>query len=147
MSCGVGPRRGSDLALLWLWLWCRLAAVAPIQPVALEPPYAMSASLERQKTNKQSHHIFTCRPLLSDGRRPREVAVICSPVCVYTKHLTELDKVRATGSGRKSQASVSSGVTLLGATWIRIAVPGDRHAALSSVSAPSLFEGGVFEKN
>ena len=28
MSCGVGPRRESDLALLWLW--CRLAAIAPI---------------------------------------------------------------------------------------------------------------------
>ena len=28
MSCGVGRRRGSDPVLLWLW--CRLAAVAPI---------------------------------------------------------------------------------------------------------------------
>ena len=28
MSCGVGCRRGSDLALLWLW--CRLAATTPI---------------------------------------------------------------------------------------------------------------------
>ena len=28
-----------------LWLWCRLAAVAPIQPLAWEPPYA--AALKR----------------------------------------------------------------------------------------------------
>ena len=28
----VGPRRGSDLALLWHW--CRLAAVALIRPLA-----------------------------------------------------------------------------------------------------------------
>ena len=28
VSCGVGCRLGLDLALLWLW--CRLAAVAPI---------------------------------------------------------------------------------------------------------------------
>ena len=28
VSCGLGHRRGSDLALLWLW--CRLAATAPI---------------------------------------------------------------------------------------------------------------------
>ena len=32
MSCGVGHRRGSDLALLWLW--CRLAVTAPIRPLA-----------------------------------------------------------------------------------------------------------------
>ena len=30
MSCGVGHRCGSDLALLWLW--CRLAAAVPIPP-------------------------------------------------------------------------------------------------------------------
>ena len=32
MSCGVGRRQGSDLALLWLWH--RLAAVALIRPLA-----------------------------------------------------------------------------------------------------------------
>ena len=30
VSCGVGHRCGSDLALLWLW--CRSAPAAPIQP-------------------------------------------------------------------------------------------------------------------
>ena len=44
-SCGVGHRRGSDLVLLWLWR--RPAAVAPIQPLAWEPPYAMGAALKR----------------------------------------------------------------------------------------------------
>ena len=34
MSCGVGRRRGLDPVLLWLW--CRLAAVALIQPLAWE---------------------------------------------------------------------------------------------------------------
>ena len=38
MNCGVGQRCGSDLVLLWLW--CRLAAIAPIQPKAWEPTYA-----------------------------------------------------------------------------------------------------------
>ena len=36
VSSGVGRRRGSDLVLLWLW--CRLAATAPILPLAWEPP-------------------------------------------------------------------------------------------------------------
>ena len=41
MSCGVGQRRGLDPELLWLW--CRLAARAPNQPLAWEPPYASGA--------------------------------------------------------------------------------------------------------
>ena len=38
MSCGVGHKHGSDLALLWLR--CRLAATALIQPLAWKFPYA-----------------------------------------------------------------------------------------------------------
>ena len=32
--------------LALLWLWCRPAAVAPIGPLAWEPPYAMGAALK-----------------------------------------------------------------------------------------------------
>ena len=46
MSCGVGCRRGLDLALLWLW--CRPAATALIQPLAWEPPYASGAALKKK---------------------------------------------------------------------------------------------------
>ena len=46
LSCGVGCRCGSDPALLWLWH--RAAAVAPIRPLAWEPPYATDAALKRQ---------------------------------------------------------------------------------------------------
>ena len=45
MSCGVGRRRGSDPALLW----CRLAAVALIQPLDLEPPCATSVALKKKR--------------------------------------------------------------------------------------------------
>ena len=39
-----------------LWLWCRPAAVAPIRPLAWEPPYAAGMALKRQKTkNKQTN--------------------------------------------------------------------------------------------
>ena len=34
----AGHRCGSGLVLLWLW--CRLAATAPVQPLAWELPYA-----------------------------------------------------------------------------------------------------------
>ena len=53
MSCGVGRRHGSDLALVWLWR--RLVATAPIRPLAWELPYAMSAALEKTKTDKKLH--------------------------------------------------------------------------------------------
>ena len=44
MSCGVGHRYGSDLALLWLWH--RPAAVALIKPLVWEPPYAADVALK-----------------------------------------------------------------------------------------------------
>ena len=54
MSCGVGHRHGSDLALLWLWR--RPAATAPIRPLPWEPPYERVA-LEKAKRQK---YINTC---------------------------------------------------------------------------------------
>ena len=35
-----------------LWLWCRLAATAPIHPLAWEPPCAEGVVLKRQKDKK-----------------------------------------------------------------------------------------------
>ena len=52
MSCGVGGRRGLDLALLWLW--CRLAAVARIGPLAWELPYAAGTAQKKDKKKKKS---------------------------------------------------------------------------------------------
>ena len=55
---GVGRRHGSDPALLWLWR--RLAATAPIRPLAWELPYAVGAAQEmakRPKTNKKNKNI------------------------------------------------------------------------------------------
>ena len=51
VSCGVGRRHGSDLALLWLW--CRVAATAPIQPVGWEAPYATGAALKDKKKERK----------------------------------------------------------------------------------------------
>ena len=44
----VSRRCGLDLVLLWLW--CRLAAAAPFQPLAWEPPYAVGVTLKKQKS-------------------------------------------------------------------------------------------------
>ena len=50
VSYGVGHRQGLDPALLW-W-WRRPAAVAPIQPLAWELPYA-GATLKRKKKERK----------------------------------------------------------------------------------------------
>ena len=56
VSCGVGRRHGSDPALLWLWR--RLAATAPIRPLAWEPPYAVGVALEKAKRQKKKENII-----------------------------------------------------------------------------------------
>ena len=51
MSRGVGCRCGSDPVLLWLWH--RPSAVALIQPLAWEIPYAASAALKKKKEKRK----------------------------------------------------------------------------------------------
>ena len=46
----------SDLALLWLWH--RPAAAALIQPLAWEPPYAVSAAIKKAKKEKDEIQMF-----------------------------------------------------------------------------------------
>ena len=39
----------------WLWLWCRLAAIAPLQPLAWDPPYMLQVwPYKHQKKKKKS---------------------------------------------------------------------------------------------
>ena len=54
VSCDAGRRRGSDLALLWLWR--RPAATAPIRPLAWEPPYAAVVALEKTKEKEKKEN-------------------------------------------------------------------------------------------
>ena len=51
VCCGVGLRCSLDLTLLWLWH--RLAAVAPIRPQAWKLPYAAREALKRKKKKKK----------------------------------------------------------------------------------------------
>ena len=48
----VGHRQSSDLVLLWLWH--RLAAVAMIQPLVWELPYATGVTLKNKQTQKKA---------------------------------------------------------------------------------------------
>ena len=44
--------------LCWLWLWCRPGAIAPIQPLAWESPYATGAALKKQKIKIKKKSLF-----------------------------------------------------------------------------------------
>ena len=56
MSCGVGHRRGSDLALLCLW--CRPAAEAPVWPLSWELPYAAHAALKKKESERKQSKLL-----------------------------------------------------------------------------------------
>ena len=51
MSCGAGHRHSSPLTLLWLWH--RLAAIAPIGPLAWELPCVVGVALKSKKKKKK----------------------------------------------------------------------------------------------
>ena len=51
VSCAIGRRCSLDPELLWLW--CRMAAVALIQSLAWELPYAASVALKRKKEKEK----------------------------------------------------------------------------------------------
>ena len=55
MSCDVGCRHGLDLALPWLW--CRPAAIAPIRPLAWEPPHVTGVALKGEKDQKKKKEV------------------------------------------------------------------------------------------
>ena len=55
MSCGLGRRHGSDLELL-----CKPAAIALIQPLAWEHPYATGVAPKRQKKKKRNYLEVYC---------------------------------------------------------------------------------------
>ena len=80
MSCGVGSRRSSDLALLWLWLW--LAAGAPIQSRTWDLLYAMGAALKSKQTNKTRKE--------TNKKKEREIAYIRDQqvlnICHFLSH-------------------------------------------------------------
>ena len=71
MSCGVGCRLGSDPALLWLWR--RLAATAPIGPLAWEAPYAAGAAQEmaKKKKKKQTTTMTSANRRVEVGKQVR----------------------------------------------------------------------------
>ena len=71
-----------------LWLWCRPAAVAPIQPLAWETPYAMGVALKSKEEKKRLNFYFLV---------PKTVQVECRKwrgkgSQIQIKNTTDIDK-------------------------------------------------------
>ena len=67
MSSGVGGRHGLDLELLRLW--CKLAAVAPIGPLAWESSICRGCSPKKKKTNHNNNlYVKTKLKMFSNQR-------------------------------------------------------------------------------
>ena len=71
VSCGVGHKHGLDPVLLWLWH--RLAAAAPIRPLAWESPYAMGVTLEKDQKKKKKKKKQVLLSLSVKGRDEGEI--------------------------------------------------------------------------
>jgi len=105
VSCGVGCRRGSDPALLWLWR--RPVATAPIQPLAWEPPYAAGAAEEiatttttttttkrQKKKKKRKHKRILCWSTASGLSDPALVLFCSSQRTAFPRLSCQLEACR-----------------------------------------------------
>ena len=115
VSCGVGHRYGSDLALLWLW--CRPAAIALIRPLAWEPPYAASVALKSENKTKQTKKRKTECWLPSLQLSHFYLLATQSQFCLL-KH-EQLDSKVAHGGAKTQVEEYSHVITKLQCDWLR----------------------------
>ena len=66
-SWGIGRRCSSHLALLWLW--CRPAAAAPIQPLAWELPYVAGVAFKKKKKLRHFILVVHAPVIMVEGRK------------------------------------------------------------------------------
>ena len=86
MSCGVGHRCGLYLPLLWLW--CGPTAVAPIGPLALEPPHAMALKKQKKKKKKKKDEIIFLSKLRGLGLKSASQCQTFRPTHIYNSVFT-----------------------------------------------------------
>ena len=82
---------GSDPGLLWLW--CRLAATAPIQPLAWELPIAMGAAKKKKKKKRK--------------KKKKKKKQRCEKACMLQSESQWGEKARETAHGYRSVFSFS----------------------------------------
>ena len=64
-----------------MWLWHRLAAVAPIRPLAWEPPHATGLDLKRKKKKKALPWMQLEIVILGEVSQTKENKYMISLIC------------------------------------------------------------------
>ena len=72
-----------------LWLWCRLTAVAPIRPLAWEPPYAVGAALKIKKRKRKQIRGRGGQPEGRGGRRQACFRMVREMTCAHRSEWSE----------------------------------------------------------
>ena len=124
MSCGVSRR--CDLNLVLLWLRCRLAAVAPIRPLAWDSPYAAGVALKSKAKKKKLYTTYVGKKITAGGEggsgcwRRRTVELPSSQI--YHKYTCKCWEFPLWLGGLGTQHSVHEDADLIpGLTqWVRI---------------------------
>ena len=90
MSCGVGCRHSSNHMLLGLWL--RPAGVAPIRPLAWEPPYAVGVALKVKSKKKKKKEKKDICLFLSGVNKEACLATVMSEKKIWSMTVLRVDK-------------------------------------------------------
>ena len=83
MSCGVGRRCSLDLVLPWLW--CRPAAIVPVQPLAWELLYATVVALNKKKRKEKKDYQEFSFSVLMNPASIHEVAGMIPGLAQWVK--------------------------------------------------------------
>ena len=82
MSCGVRRRHGSNPALLWLWLWCRLAPTDLIKTPSLRTSICRGYGPKKTEDKKKK----------KKGKRKKNI-LIFSYICLCIKVRKDNEKI------------------------------------------------------
>ena len=103
MSCGIGHRYGSNP-------WQRLAAIAPIWPLAQELPYATGVALKKKKKKKKNVYNKDCAILtIFKNIRFGDITYIHSVV----QHLPLLETFQTFSSAQMETVSIETSGSFL----------------------------------
>ena len=84
-SCSVGPRCSLDLVVLWLW--CRLAAAAPVRPPAWDWEGHGAAVLKKKKRKGKER-----KGRRKEGREKRKSLASGQDECCVKENMTPRKK-------------------------------------------------------
>ena len=83
------------------WPWCRLAATAPVRPLAWESPYAVSVALkDKEKPTKQTNKQTNKKKKPREREKKRKADLDCIEISFHFVRKAQRSRVEQSGVGR-----------------------------------------------